>query len=298
MLEAVIGDEMSMFVVGFVNYKTSVYMETQFKIYRDFAGEEFQIVIVENSRNMEEYDRILQLAKKSAIPIDILSGDTAPRYSSDAHGCALQQLYNHTLIKYPKATYLLTQDPDFFWVQPHFLTFLKEKLQTCVVVGAPYPEDGPTWSNFVGPHDFPVAFGAAHQIDALYRIKADFRWAQGPPAKDVGWQIRERLKDEKYYAFVQEKFEISNSHSFSTDPTQSKKWMSQPRKYLFGNTILAYHLFFGSFEMSISRGMKLAKSGKICKREKINQTMPSAQWQEGRIKLCEFFWKEINDAAK
>ena len=286
-----------MFVVGLVNYKTSVYMETQFKIYRDFAGEDFQIIVIENSHNQQELDRIVEIAQAFAIPIRVILGNTEG-YSSESHGSALNKAYKVSVDEYPNVPYLLTQDPDFFWVRPHFLTFLKEKLQHSWVVGAPYPE---TDGHFQGPKDFPAAFGAAYQADKLREIGADFRYTPGPPiSQDVGWQIRANLGYGPYFSFAQEEFVPQGMYSFATPRhSSSSKMCNTPRRYCADNRTVGYHLFFGSFETTVSRGIHLSR-GRASKnrRQKLYDMMPPEEWQENRRKLCEFFWKEINSAAK
>ena len=281
------GSEVKMFIVGFVNYKSSIYMETQLKIYREFAGEEFQIVIIDNSMNEKEFEVLQEMASHFSIPIEVVLFSPPSKRGSAAHGEGLQYIYELRCQNEPNIQYFLTQDPDFFWVKPQFLTYLKFKLQTYTVVGAPYHPHYVEWS---GHPNFPAAFGAAYRIKDLQRVKADFRYSpQSSPnghIRDVGWIVRERLADQPYFYFEQETCQLTEEHSFEKGS----------RKYIDNGTVISYHLIRGCHETSERKGRSMAKSS-VARQELLKTLMPPKKWQDNRRRACEFFWKKINDAA-
>ena len=278
-----------LFTVGFVNYKTSLYMETQFKIYQHFAGEDVKIIVVDTSNLDEEFAALNEIVKKFNIPIQTIQLDFHGKYASDAHGSGLQYIYEIV-----DTDYFLTQDPDFFWVLPSFLTFFKEKLQDHVVVGAPYHLSAlADWS---GHPWFPAAFGAAHDMKALHEVNADFRYSTEPiPGvnkqidRDVGWLVREKLKNRSYYYFSVMSAQLPIGKTYSNNYWQ---------KYLDGQTTVAYHLQRGSFETQAKDGLRLAYHGRVNRRERLRTMRAPKEWQRNRKKACEFFWEEINKAAE
>ena len=272
-----------MFTIGFVSYKSWIYIKTQLQIYKYFAGEPFKIIIVDTSRNDKEFGRVKSIVKEfNDISIDLISYDPPSKYSSGAHGEGLQRIYN--MVQTP---YFLTQDPDFFWVKPQFLTFLKSKLETHVVVGAPYTsERATTGSKYPW---FPSAWGAAYRVENLRVIEADFRWGGCllESVIDVGWQIRERLGYLPYYTFQQKSFK-------SLGPTYEDD--SSSREFLDEGLTVAYHLGKGNHETYATKGIRMSQ-GNVRMQERLRKLPVPKKWQDNRTKACEFFWKKINDAA-
>jgi hypothetical protein len=276
-----------MFIVGFVNYKTSIYMETQLQTYKRFAGEKFQIVVLENSKNQEETDTLIEIIKKNGVPVKLIKGITT-NYCSFAHGEGLQQIYELIIKEYPDVPYFLTQDPDFFWVQPNFLSFLKDKLSQFTTVGAPYHDQGATGG---GGHPwFPAAFGAAYKLDVMKRKDINFRASDEryPNGRmhDVGWQVRENLQEEPYFYFDQMRTKLPFG-SYSTEPFV--------HRYSVDDHIVAYHLHGGSLEMDWKKMRQWFKRDRY--KQRLIDAKAPPEWQENRKKICEFMWQEINKST-
>lgn len=265
-----------------VNYKTSVYLETQFKIYQEYAGRDFRIIIIDTSRNDEEYNRVVQIAKQFDISVQAVQLPIVA-YSSEAHGAGLQHAYELVDAKYTQ--YFIAQDPDFFWVKPRFLCYLEHQLQKYTTIGAPYSMTGQ--AGWMGHPYFPAAFGAAYRADVLRKVEANFDYG-GDCQKDVGWNVRDNLASKPYFYF-------HGRHCSVAQEVGAYSYVNMSTRYVdFNDETIAYHLYRGSFELDDSTGFQMI----IQDPKKLAQVMPPEKWQIARKKLCDFFWKEINDAAK
>lgn len=252
-------------------------MTTQFKIYERFAGEEFKIIVVDTSCSDQEHQVLLEIVKQFTIPIEIIRYDLENINGSMAHGKGLQYIYE-MIRNNESVQYFLTQDPDFFWVKPQFLTYLKEKLQTYTVVGAPY--HSPRVAGWSGHMWFPAAFGAAYRMEALRSTDADFthsvKRAPDGSIRDVGWLVRERLAEQPYFYFQQHRAPL---------PIGKTSFEMIWRRYTDSDATIAYHLHRGSFEGHVS-------VLPIATEERRNMKPPN-EWIENREKACIFFWEEI-----
>ena len=257
-------------------------METQLKIYEKFANSKFEIIIVDNSQNDEEWRSLQNVCDHFSFPLKVIKYGTPGKGSSESHGEGLQYIYN--LIKDRKdIDYFLTQDPDFFWVKPDFLKFIEDKMLTFTTVGAPYHFAYPIVD---GGHPwFPAAFGCSYRWDMLTRISANFRALKDNSGieKDVGWQVRCELSKFPYLNFEQESFVPKGEYSFEMIP----------RKYIVDGETIAYHMHRGSFEVKAKRQISWTK-GRIQCQNKIHAMQAPQEWQENRKKMCDFFWKEIS----
>jgi hypothetical protein len=245
--------------------------------------------VLENSKNQEEANNLIEIVKRSEMPIRLIKGITS-NYGSFAHGEGLQQIYELVATEYSDASYFLTQDPDFFWVQPNFLRFLKNKLLKFVTVGAPYHDQDATGG---GGHPwFPAAFGAAHRLDTMmgkninFRANTDKHYSNGR-VHDVGWQVREVLQGESYLYFDQEKIKLPFG-PYSVEPFV--------HKYSVDNNTIAYHLHGGSLEMDWKKMRQWFKRDRY--KQRLIDAKAPLEWQENRKKICEFMWQEINKSTK
>lgn len=260
------------FTVGMVNYKTSVYMETQFKIFKEFSGESFEFIILDNTQDPKELDILNDLIAKYQIKAQVIPHISKNNYGSAQHGEGLQIIYDLVQTKY-----FLAQDPDFFWTKPNFLTFLKEKLVKVVAVGA------------TGTHrshlSFPGAPGCAYTTALLKVISANFNIGMlmgGPNNGDVGWYIEDKLKNLPYLTLP-----------FNFQPTSigqaSFILNGGCNRYTLESETIAYHISRGSFEHPVDRSLSLA--------DRLRKPVPE-EWVLNRKKYCDFFYQEILAASK
>jgi len=263
-----------MFIIGMVNYKTSDLIETQFSIYRDFAGASYKIVLLDTSGYDEEYQALLNTSKCFNIPIQIFRYSPIRTDGSGAHGESLQHLYKLICESEPSAQYFLTQDPDFFWVKRNFLAHLEERLLQYEVVGAPYSIEKMKTLGSIRP-DFPAAFGAVYKMSTLHSIGADFQ-ADGldTVAKDVGWQIRNNFGSRTYFSFNQTKLLLAQTVGLVSRENISCTYFDEDK-------VIAHHLYRCSMS-------KNPCSGSFKHPDR-------AEWQKNRKLMCEKFWKEINE---
>ena len=272
-----------MFTIGFVNYKTSLYLETQFKIYESFAGEPFKIIVVDNSKNNNETSKLEELKHKVRFPLEIVINHNPKQPNgSGQHGEGLQIIYEMT-----QTPYLVVQDPDFFWVKPHFLRTFRKKLQDFTVIGAPYHNgECARWN---GPADYPAAFGAVYNLLKTGDRRLDFNFtdplvetSHTGAIKDVGWRIRGLLKNDPYEAFSLTYTDLNiGPHSYENTGTTHTYWC--------GDEVIGYHLLRGSFE---ERPPHLSKDW-----APPSQLTAPSEWLENRRTASEYFLKEISYRA-
>lgn len=238
--------------IGIVNYKSAVYIKWQLKILFESNDPScFKLIIVDNSsphqkKELEELTKEYSAKYKNIEVIYLLPKEES---ASGQHGEGLSLVKEKTTTKY-----LLVHDPDFFWVQGGYLNSLKDYLEQSkdnVAIGAPYP-------NKIGIGDpwFPSAYGCAYKTDTLkgvdffadvseekrkesfkkYPISEGFEFSY-----DVGWKIREKLSNKKFFTFSQreapELNKIIGAHSFET----------LTREYFYNGKTIGFHLFRGTF---------------------------------------------------
>ncbi len=258
--------------IGFVNYKTSLYLKYQFKsLFRFNDPESFCIIILDNSVCEEEKNKLEELVSQYSNygNIEVIYHTPKEKTASGQHGEGL------TIIKDKcKTEFFLAQDPDFFWIKQNHLKFLEDKLRGGMeTVGAPY--ENPVG---IGAPDFPSAFGCAYKTKKLVDLDFTARTDEESIAEgrkkypqlgfcyDVGWKIREVLSKEKYLTFSQEHFFLFKDlkHSFECIT----------HLYRYGGEPIAIHLFRGSFTGEVTKDHCDPKA-------EINQ-----QVVENRIKIC------------
>ena len=187
--------------------------------------------------------------------------------------------------------YVLFQDPDFFWVIPGYLEFLEKFLnEGNVAVGAPYPDKmglGHPW--------FPALFGCAHRLGDIKKLSfypdidpernkkiVEENPELNPLSRDVGFELRQTLSSPDVVnfvafdqVFVGQLKKFIGVHSFEF----------RPRAYYHEKTLVAFHLFRGSFTSKITQtkdGFQLASE------------TPEA-WQRIRARYGEFFYRVLSD---
>ena len=148
-----------MFVIGFVNYKSSIYMSAQIEIYKRFAGEDFKIIIADTSLDKEEHEKLKRAVLNRGVDVEVVEFEPEGKHGSKPHGEGLQFIYNKAVKEYKDAEHFLIQDPDFFWVKKSFLTRIKDLLCSHEMVGGQYR---PNTYGARGQHpNAPAAFGCA-----------------------------------------------------------------------------------------------------------------------------------------
>lgn len=244
---------MKKWTVGIVNYKSFSYMEYQLKILYEFNNpEDFDIIIVDNSEPSEK-NLLDELAKQyeNYKNIRIIGNDSNSvafkLRTSSQHGEGLNIILSNSNSKY-----LLTQDPDFFWVKKDYLKLMEQEMEKgALVIGAPYSVPIKT-----GASDFPAVFGCAYN---LLRVKEDgLNFDSGMNDEEKvndhkypSWKMRAKYSDQKYISFEQKVSVLPflfGSHSYN----------SIPRYYIFNGDVFGYHLFRGSFVTDSSEHVKSA----------------------------------------
>jgi len=255
-----------MFIIGFVNYKSSIYMNAQINIYKRYAGEEFKVIIADTSLDKSEHENLKMAVLDHGVDVEVVEFEPLGKHGSQPHGEGLQFIYNKVVKDYDGAEYLLIQDPDFFWVKKSFLTHIRKLLNAHEMVGGQYK---PGTYGASGPHPkAPAAFGCAFKMKSLIDISADFRVPQTTPRRDVGWMVREKLWDKPYYYFKTEDA-LLNLGKYAE--------VNLCAKYTDNGVEVAYHLFRGSFTG------KPGQPGEA-----------PAEWQESRKRISKYMLEKIS----
>ena len=280
-----------LFTIGFVNYKSSVFMETQFKIYEKFAGEKFKIVIIENTNTEKEFDTLNKIINKFSIPIELIKYSIEQQKNNrSTHGDCLQYLLDN----YVDTEYFLTQDPDFFWVKPRFLTYFREIMEEGNVAAGSIYYNYDYYNEALGENRgfFPAAFGAVYKTNEIKNKNCNFYMGvtSGEEAKnpkdfrDVGWKIRQELANKKYSYLEAEKIDLKIGE---ISPFPQESHLGYTIKYVDKKTkeAIGYHLRKGSF---------------LFKHEDPKTYIPEIEtpedWQNNKKKACKIFWNEIKKA--
>ena len=278
--------------IGIVNYKTSYYLKWQFKcLYQFNDPKDFKIVIVDNSRDEEEKQKLLAIAKPYQDQhnnLQIIFFNPTEKSASGQHGEGLTLI----LKEYADTPYILFQDPDFFWVKQNVLNWFESYLEKDkVAIGAPYP--GKVGE---GHPRFPCAYGCAHRVadikhldlmaDAseearqrsftLFPIKDGWEFSY-----DVGWKLRQALStadNHDNFVTIEDQLameikEIIGRHSFETIT----------RKYIYDGKIIAYHLFRGSF------------TGMVTDDQSDPNVLTQEEWLEARDKFGELLYSILQN---
>jgi hypothetical protein len=251
--------KLSKWTIGIVNYNSSVYIKWQLKIlYEANSENDFQLIIVDNSKDDGEFNNLEELCK-NYDNIKLIQHSPKCETASGQHGEGLD-----IIRKLANSKYFIAQDPDFFWLKKDYLKWLEALLQYNDAVGVPY--HGKVLG---GQEYFPSAFGCAYIYDKIKKISFkpyvddinsslkkhdnvvksqkgcyDFSY-------DVGWRTRKALSKNTDYNFISfnqlrldedifNKFihnSNKNSHSFDFCSTI----------YSHNGNVVALHLFRGTF---------------------------------------------------
>lgn len=247
--------------IAIVNYKTSIYIKWQLKSFYDFNNpEDFTLVIVDNSRNAEEKEALLNLIEpynQKYNNITLVFYTPKELMASGQHGEGLTLI----LKEHTHTPYILFQDPDFFWVKKNVLNWLEEFLiNGKVAIGAPYPH------KIGGGHpNFPCAYGCAHKVADIKHLDLTADLSEEAKEKslslyplskgygfsfDVGWKLRVALSDEnnkKNFISLNDSDAIEVSENFGRHSYQTISC-----KFTYKNKLIAYHLFRGSFTGAVT----------------------------------------------
>ena len=283
---------MKKWTIGMVNYHSSVYIKWQLKILHEFNSEnDFDLIIIDNSRNRKEFDKLQQLCK-GYNNVQLIQYSPTSKTASGQHGEGLDQIRKITNSKY-----LITQDPDFFWLKKDYLLWLEKLLQYNDAVGIPYIN-----SVMEGQSMFPGAFGCAYIFKKIKNktfkayinddVKASWdkhhdliknsRDQNHDFCYDVGWKIRKGLSQKDDYNFISfhqeqvfdaigEALQQSKKHSFQTIS----------RAYYHNNEAVCLHLFRGTFTGKVKNHQD---PGKL-----------NYEFNEIRSSIAEFIYNSISN---
>lgn len=253
---------MTKWTIGMVNYHSSVYIKWQLKILYEFNNERnFKLIIVDNSQNNDEFDKLQELCKEYINVnnnIDLIQHKPIDKTASGQHGEGLDIIKNKA-----DSTYLITQDPDFFWLKQNYLEWLEYLMQFNDAVGIPYPH-----KVIEGQEYFPGSFGCSYKLEKIkdssfmpyINNDVDLSWKefnkildkkkdkQYDFSYDVGWQVRKKLSKNNNYNFIS--FSQKNifdllSHIQGSNIEHSFESLSTV--YFYNNELVACHLFRGTF---------------------------------------------------
>jgi len=252
---------MKKWTVGFVNFRSSVYVEYQLKILYEFNNvDDFDLVIVDNSNDEQEFENLSKLCRpyieqygnitllNNLSDISKLKEVYGDRFFvSGHHGEGIKIIYD---IAKKNSQYLLVQDPDFFYVKKNYLQiFEKLHQEGNIAVGAPYPK-GAAW----GDPFYPEAYGCSYIVSYLNdssftpgfateeemkifneKYEGKYKWW----GFDVGWRIRKDYSDKPFVSFDQRKCS-------ELIKKIGQQFRSKPREYSFKGDIIGYHLNGGT----------------------------------------------------
>ena len=127
--------------IAIVNYYTSCYIKWQIKILYEFNNiNDFQLVIVDNSNNNNEYKKLYKIIKQYDNIILVKNLPPKTDGASIQHGRGIDIAINFA--KYSNSSYFLTLDPDCFFLKKSYLRFFEDlMLQGNVFIGTQYSEE-------------------------------------------------------------------------------------------------------------------------------------------------------------
>lgn len=252
--------------IGFVNFKTAVYIKWQLKMLYEFNDPtSFSLLIVDNSAPFEKeaLESLTAPYQTRFNNIKIIYNNPEENELARKFGYKGSHPHAHglTVIRDNCGTpeYILFQDPDFFWSIPGYLDYLESRLQAGdVAVGAPYPDKmglGHPW--------FPALYGCAHRFSDIKNFGfypdmdpeknkkvVDENSELNPLSYDVGFELRQALSSAEVVnftsfeqVFVGQLKKFVGIHSFSF----------MARAYFHKNKLVAFHLFRGSFTTDPTR---------------------------------------------
>lgn len=277
---------MKKWTIAFVNYKTSMYLKWQIKSFYEFNNpEEFQLIIVDNSRPHEkaELEKITKVYNEKHHNIDIIYYTPKEESASGQHGEAMT-----IALKKADSEYFLANDPDFFWVKKNILNWMASYLDKgLVAIGASYP-----MGVGGGNRNFPCAYGCAHPLALIKDL--DFtaesskeKWEESlriysglDYSYDVGWKIRHQISsednNENFVSFDQKDVkELANKIGIHSFEVISKE-------YSVNNEVVAFHLFRGSFTDKVNGN-------------KDNNKKLSSKLKSIRSKMGKYFYNYLKD---
>jgi hypothetical protein len=260
---------MSKWTIGMVNYYSSVYIEWQLKILFEFNSEsDFKLIIVDNSQNEEEFKRLTQLCSnpKYKQKVNIIKHNPVDKSASGQHGEGLDIIKDKA-----ESEYLVTQDPDFFWLKKDYLKWLDYLMKYNDAVGIPYP-----YKVIEGQEHFPGSFGCVYKLSKIKNLSfkpyinndISFSWQKFNEilskkkdkkydfSYDVGWQIRKKLSKDNDRNFIS--FSQKNIFNYLGEKLKNKtpySFETNSKIYYHNNKIIGLHLFRGTFTGKVKKHM-------------------------------------------
>lgn len=242
-----------------VNYKSHTFIAWQLKILYEFNNpNDFEIIIVDNSVDKEEYQKLLAISqpfKEKYQNIKIVEYKPINKTSSGQHGEAIEIAKKNINSKFT-----LIHDPDFFWLKKNYLNYLEKLMDGNDAVGAPYPRQVA-----IGQEYFPSAFGCAYltekiintSFEAYYENDVEKSWKiyyESDYYKknydfyyDVGWKIREKLSKEDDSNFITfHQINIFDKLNLLLKKHQKYSYETNTRLYFWNSKVIGAHLFRGT----------------------------------------------------
>ena len=211
-----------------VNFNSLDYLDYQARVLEEF-NDDYEFIICDNTfpRQQKELEELKSRHKNIKIYINPLE--------KWKHGSGLD-----TGISKSHGKYICMIDPDFFFHKKNYLQFLEGFLdQGYHAVGTQY----------IKPNEFfPMPWGAAYILDEIKDLSMDNgfmhckecnKWIC-PGHLDTGYQIRVRLKNERFIAFKEVAHNIPylGNHSIAFSP----------KCYEYNGEIICSHLMRGGYD--------------------------------------------------
>ena len=180
-----------------VNYNSSKFISHLIRILKTLTVNEWEMIIIENSKSRYEKKKLLNFTKKYPN-IRVVPNDTNSK-GSMAHGEGLDKA-----VSFVKTPYFTIIDPDCFpLVHGWDMTLIEKINNTVKVCGTPIAMSTPLIGLGIRYKelDFPVAFLMMFETKTF--IYLDLSFIPGKKREqDVGWMLRESYNKNGYKAFV------------------------------------------------------------------------------------------------
>jgi len=206
-----------------VNWESEDFLQCQLRfLYESNPVDQFRIVVIDNSNELKRrfYTRYKNL-------------EIWPR-SQNGHGPSLDRVLHNA-----NSEFLLTQDPDFFWLHKGHLAWLESFLENDVAVGAEYP-GGVSVDGYDCDPTFPACWGCAFRLSEIKELSFEMAGSTETNGKDVGWRMRVALSGKPFTSF--------RVGAYVGKDLGPVNWSGMPpTTFWHENTPVAIHVMRGSY---------------------------------------------------
>lgn len=233
------------FTICIVNFFSSVYICNQLKILYEFNDPDlFQFVLVDNSKDEKEFQRLIEIVKEykkfnniTLIKSDYYSGLNSSKQHSMGADMGLG------IAKIIKSNYFVLLDADCFFLKKDILVFLKNLIRqkNLVVFGTPWGLK--RQAKIQNYKDFPSPFAIIINLEKIgYGLSfspSDLIEEISDLGRDTGYMLREKFAHMGYGTMDQTK--VDNNKIF-LNISFLRILPMEPDFFYYQNELIAVHI--------------------------------------------------------